>query len=246
MPFENTALWQRLPSFVRTNQDVHQYKRHFQGISRKYEERRKYIWDGFQPLLEQLKEGTEAPGDRRVTEALEVLTSTDIHSSWQTALERRVSDPAGAITAARTLLETVFKHILDASGTSYNPSADLPNLYQLTARLLNLAPNQQTEPILKQVLGGCTTVVEGVGAMRNRLGDAHGKGQGDAHPEPRHAELAVSLAGAAATFLVKTWEKQRQTSGLPPICMRRCATSLRPSRRLIPRMLGSRSTSGRS
>jgi hypothetical protein len=45
--------------------------------------------------------------------------SIDIRSvseMWHKALDRRTDDPDGAITAARTLLETVCKHILDELG----------------------------------------------------------------------------------------------------------------------------------
>jgi hypothetical protein len=52
-------------------------------------------------------------------------------------------------------------------------------------------------------------VVEGLGALRNRLSDAHGKGTAGVKPAPRHAELAVNLAGTMATFLVATWEARR-------------------------------------
>jgi len=69
-------------------------------------------------------------------------------------------------------LETVCKHILDDLGVEYDPATDLPGLYKLTAEALSLAPSQQTEPILRRILAGCTSVVEGVGALRNKLGDA--------------------------------------------------------------------------
>ena len=207
------ALRDRLPRFVRTHRDFKQLWPHFKQVSSTYQGRREYIWKEFGPLLAELEPGAQAPGDARVAEALSVLNSATVHTAWQTALERRVSDPDGAITSARTLLETVCKHILDAEQAKYDRAADLPKLFRLTAEILNLAPNQQTEPILKQILGGCAAVVEGIGAMRNKLGDAHGKGKADARPEPRHAELAVNLAGAAATFLVDSWE-QRQVSAV--------------------------------
>jgi hypothetical protein len=203
------ALRDRLPRFVRTHRDFKQLWPHFKQVSSTYQGRREYIWKEFGPLLAELELGAQAPGDARVAEALSVLSSAAVHTAWQTALERRVSDPDGAITSARTLLETVCKHILDAAQVEYDRTADLPKLHRLTTEMLNLAPSQQTEPILKRVLGGCTAVVEGIGAMRNQLGDAHGKGEADVQPEPRHAELAVNLAGAAATFLVDSWEQQR-------------------------------------
>jgi hypothetical protein len=61
------------------------------------------------------------------------------------ALERRSDDPEGAITSARTLLETVCKHILDEGGIKYDDDADLPKLYRVTADVLDLAPSQQSE-----------------------------------------------------------------------------------------------------
>lgn len=137
------------------------------------------------------------------------LNSDTVIHAWRRALERRLDDPDGAITLARSLLESVCKHILDDAGAQYDNRCDLPKLYRSAADGLQLAPSQQTEDILRRVVGGCVTVVEGIGAMRNVLGDAHGKGKSSLKPEARHAELAVNLAGAAATFLVQTWEASK-------------------------------------
>ncbi|MGC9949723.1 MAG: hypothetical protein ABSF64_25425 [Bryobacteraceae bacterium] len=43
------------------------------------------------------------------------IDSQSIGELWRKALDRRHEDPEGAITAARTLLESVCKHILDES-----------------------------------------------------------------------------------------------------------------------------------
>jgi hypothetical protein len=77
---------------------------------------------------------------------------------------------------------------------------------------LNLSPAQHTEQIFKQILGGCKSVVEGLGAMRNKISDAHGKGKKSIKPASRHAELAVNLAGSMATYLVSTWEADKGQS----------------------------------
>jgi len=107
------------------------------------------------------------------------------------------------------LLEEVCKHVIDGSGKTYGEKDELPKLYRSAAESLNLAPDQHTEDIFRRILGGCQTVVEGLGAIRNRLSDAHGKGPKPARATARHAALAVNLAGAMATFLVETWN-QRQ------------------------------------
>jgi hypothetical protein len=199
----------RLPRFVRTCRDLKQFWGFIKLKSSTYQGRREYLWSEFSPLITEFEGTSQAPSDRNVAEALSVLNSDTIHESWRRALERRLDDSDGAITAARTLLETVCKHILDDIGVIYKENADLPKLYGMTADVLDLAPKRQSDPIFRQVLGGCTAVVEGIGAIRNVLGDAHGKGQSFVKPELRHAELAVNLAGAAATFLVQTWEAKK-------------------------------------
>lgn len=198
------------PQFLQTCSTLSQFWQFIKYKFSTYRERREYIWSEFRPLLDRLEGHTASPADPTVTETLERLNADAVHQAWQRALERRLDDPEGAITAARTLLETVCKHILDEAGTTYPASADLPHLYRLTATVLRLAPSQHTEQVFKQILGGCTSVVESLGALRNRLGDAHGKGKGSPKPALRHAELAVNLAGAMATFLVATWNDHKE------------------------------------
>lgn len=82
---------------------------------------------------------------------------------------------------------------------------DLTVLYRKRAKVLKLAPDHHTEQAFKQLLGSCQQIVETLGALRNKLGDAHSSGPKRARPLPRHAELAVNLSGTMATFLVSTW-----------------------------------------
>jgi hypothetical protein len=129
-----------------------------------------------------------------------------ISEAWSKALDRRHNDPDGAITAARTLLESVCKHILDERHVEYGDNADLPKLYGLTSKELNVAPSQHTEDAFKKILGGAHSVVDGLANLRNRLGDAHGQGKRPVKPLSRHADLAVNMAGSMASFLLATYE----------------------------------------
>ena len=115
--------------------------------------------------------------------------SAHVQALWQRALERRASDPEGAITSARTLLEAVCKHILDKSGTQYEAKANLPKLYSLAASHLNLSPARHIEPLFKQILGGCHSVVQGPGSLRSRLGETHAQGKVHVKPAPRQSHL---------------------------------------------------------
>ncbi|ESQ81904.1 hypothetical protein AEAC466_19430, partial [Asticcacaulis sp. AC466] len=63
--------------------------------------------------------------------------------------------------------------------------------------------------VFKSILGNCQSIVNYLGAIRNKIGDAHGQGRLPVKPKPRHAELVVNLAGSMSAFLVATW-KDRQ------------------------------------
>jgi hypothetical protein len=149
------------------------------------------------------------PVDALATDALAQLDSDEVHRVWRRALERLRDDPEGAITVARTLLESVCRHILEDLGVPADDGSDLPLLYRRTSEQLRLHPTQHAEDVFRRILGGCTSVVEGLGALRNRLSDAHGAGPRRVRPARRHAELAVNLAGSMATFLVATYEARR-------------------------------------
>lgn len=205
-----------LPRFVHVCRDLSEFWSFIKPKFGTYAERREYLRSEFDPLLTMLETESRTPSDASITAAVKSVSSAYIQETWHKALERRATDPEGAITAARTLLESVCKHVLDASSTTYDDSADLPKLYSLTAKKINLSPSQHTEQLFKQILGGCQTVVEGVGALRNRHSDAHGKGVAGTKPAPRHAELAVNLSGTMATFLLQTWEARKNEAAANP------------------------------
>ncbi len=203
---EKASIKQLMPAFVRTNRDLNQFWQFIKYEFQKYQERRDFIYGEFQPLLDKLEGKNVAPADTSISDVLKTFDAESVHSAWEKALERRASDPEGAITAARTLLETVCKHILDLQNVEYNSSKiEIHELYKLVAKELKLSPDQHNEAVFKQILGGCSAIVGGLGTLRNRLGDAHGQGQVKAKPSSRHAELAVNLAGSMAIFLISSW-----------------------------------------
>jgi hypothetical protein len=210
---DNSETAHLLPKFVRLNRDLGQFWGYIKYAFGHYAERREFIWSEFRPLLDYFEGRSRKPADDTISSALKSFDSEGVHMVWARALERRESDPEGAITAARTLLETVCKHILDSTGIQYDrDKIELPELYRLTSNALNLAPSQHTFDVFKQILGGVTSVVNGLGSLRNRLGDAHGQGKRPVRPASRHAQLAVNLAGAVALFLVETWLARSDTT----------------------------------
>lgn len=203
---KNAVIVDRLPTFVRTYPNLKTFWPYIRNEAGSYDARQTIISDAFTPLFNFLEGRDVAPGDQFASDALQTFDLEGVHAVWEKAIARRSTDPEGAITVARTLLETVSKRILDETGNTYADKDDLPKLYSSAARALNLAPDQHTEEPIKAILGGAMNLVNGIGTLRNRLSDAHGRGgKLPVRPSPRHASLAVNTAGAIATFLVETY-----------------------------------------
>lgn len=205
--FMNSNAKSFLPEIIKTCRDQRSVWGYLKNVSSgegSWAVRRNHIIDSFTPLLDHLEKGRQSPSDENISESISSFDANGVHKAWQKALQRRQNDPEGAITAARTLLETVCKHILDETGVDYSKD-DLPKLYGKTAEALDLAPSQHTEEAFKAILGGCYTIVQNLGSLRNKVSDAHGQGKDPVKPLPRHAILAVNLAGCMSTFLIETW-----------------------------------------
>ena len=208
----NPDISDKLPRFVRTNRDAAQFWNYIKRRFPTYQERREFLWEEFRPLLDWLENQDDAPSHDAISEVLQDFNANNVQRDWVKALDRLNGDPEGAITSARTLLESVCKHILEQTDTPYEDDLDLPTLYRRASLQLNLAPEQHTEQIFKQILGGCTSITNGLAGLRNRLGDAHGQGSNRVKPSRRHAELAVNVSGAMAVFLVETWNANKMKS----------------------------------
>lgn len=197
-----------LPDFIFTARTVEQF---WQFIKRKfdnYSDRRVFIWGEFTSILDYLETAQNGLVNESLSSTLVKFNQDYINLEWKKAMERKSTDPEAAITTARTLIETTCKFILDELDVQYEDDLELPKLYKITAEKLNLAPDQHTEQIFKQILSGCQSVINGLGALRNKLSDSHGKKTISAKPFPRHAELAVNLAGTMTTFLLETYQQK--------------------------------------
>jgi hypothetical protein len=154
-----------LPPFVRTSRDLNHFWSYIKGHSGQWEPRRVHVREAMTPLIDYLEGSNGTPADPIVSEVLQSFDADGVHRVWIKALERRLTDPEGAITSARTLLETVCKRVLDETGTEYDDKDDLPALYRAVATKLNIAPSQHSEQTFKRILGGATSVVEGLGSL---------------------------------------------------------------------------------
>lgn len=196
-----------VPSFVRQNRDLNQFWQFIKYEYETYAERRNFISKEFHSILDAAEfEGSGM--NPNLHESIEKIDSDYIDNMWKKAIERKIHDPDGAVTLSRSLIESVCKHILDHEGEQYNKNSDLSELYKKVAKLLNMSASQyENHSIFKQILGGCSGIVSGLGQLRNNVSDAHGQGVVNFRPEPRHAELAVNLAGTMSHFLLSSYHE---------------------------------------
>lgn len=197
-----------LPDFVRFSPDAASVRSALSSVasgSGSWALRRGHVNEAFIPLLTFLESGGGA-ADAAITDGLDVYDAPAVHAFWGKALDRRTTDPDGAVTAASTLLEEVCKHIIEDSGGKWESKWNVPKLYAEASKVLNLAPSQHQEEVFKTILGNCQSVVQSIGSLRNKAGDAHAGGRSRVPFKPRHAALTVNLAGSMALFLIETWQ----------------------------------------
>lgn len=212
----NARIFALLPDFVRQCSTTNEYWNFIKLRFERYQERNEFLREAFAPVLDHLESDNRGVAASAIDATLSTFNADAVRDVWEKALSRRSGDPDGAITAARALLESVCKHILDDSPMIYKDDEDLPKLWHLASTTLRLAPNQQQDDAFRAILGNCQAVVQGVAQIRNKAGDAHGFGRSPDRPTVRHAELVVNLAGAMAAFLVDTWEEeQAKTTEVP-------------------------------
>ncbi|CUH66302.1 hypothetical protein TG4357_02357 [Thalassovita gelatinovora] len=197
-----------LPDFVRFSNDAASVRAALSGVASgagSWALRRNHVNETFKPILIFLEAGGSA-ADATITDGITVYDAPAVQTFWAKALERRATDPEGAVTAASTLLEEVCKHIIEDSGGEWSDKWNIPKLYAEASKLLNLAPSQHQEEVFKTILGNCQSVVQSIGSLRNKGGDAHAGGRLRVPFKPRHAALTVNLAGSMALFLIETWQ----------------------------------------
>jgi hypothetical protein len=127
------------------------------------------------------------------------------------AIQSISQDPEDAVTAACSVVESVCRSILIELGLSLPEKKDIKSLYAALRKPLGLSPDRpDIDPTIaddvRKVLGGLSTAVEGIGALRTHGGDAHGRERGFRRIDKRIATLAVHCSSTIALFLIETWQ----------------------------------------
>lgn len=151
-------------------------------------------------LLEE-SSGEPTPADETLAELFDRIPSYSIREKWEKALHRRIRDPSGAITAARSLLESTLKWIVEQRGGKITE-----NNKELFNRAIDALGIEIKGKPIERTIEGLSSIIWGIGDMRNTYGDAHGATSNSAPPTKSEAGFCVNLAGAAALYLLGEFE----------------------------------------
>lgn len=152
-----------------------------------------------------VKVGGTAPVSELFESKILNLSLDRVRADFTRALSNVDADPAGAITSACSTLESIEKAILDNLGKPYPKDQSIQPLTRAVIEELKLAPDQYSESEIRRVLGSLTNIAAGIGVLRTKYGDAHGKGKEYIQLSPRHARLAVNALSTLGLFLLETY-----------------------------------------
>ena len=142
----------------------------------------------------------------------ELLRDADLASieeEFDRALAAAADDPPAAFTAACAIVEAACKTYLEQRGLPFPSKQTIKPLWNVVQEDLGLDPKQVEDDDLKRILGGLSSIVDGLGALRTHAGSAHGHGSTRYRVSPRHARLAVNTAHTLVLFLLETWTSRR-------------------------------------
>jgi hypothetical protein len=129
------------------------------------------------------------------------LSSVEFRKDWMTAHSRLLSSPAAAVTAARTMLETVFQTIVEERGGTPDTSGDIGKSMKQAQNAIGFSRrDHQAE---HQIVSGLASVIGGVSAISNDAGDRHGTAQGVSLEDRYLATLCVNACGAVGLSFIE-------------------------------------------
>lgn len=110
-----------------------------------------------------------------------LLNSSYVNSKIKIMVDAINTDTDLALGTAKELVETCCKSILKENSQPYDNNWDLGRLFketicQLSFIDLSVVDNHaQAERSVKQIIGGCNSVIQGIAELRNAYGSGHGK-----------------------------------------------------------------------
>lgn len=176
---------------------------------------------------------------------LDDLDMRHANQAWHKILQRLPYDAEGAITATRTLLETISRRILTSAG---NELPERDNLSGWTKRALTVVlPVDEDVEYYKQFARIACGLVDHIATYRNLHGDAHAP-KARRNISSHQVRYAVALASSTFAFLRQCYEDYlERTSTKAPSSQGERVLAVTPAEQRVLQLLlqgASRSSTG--
>jgi len=116
-----------------------------------------------------------------------------------------------SITHSIACLECTCRMIHDELGEKLPSDKSVSDLWKSTRRILEL-DQLNDENVITPLLNSLSGVVNQMGAIRNALSDAHGRGKFSPQVSESFAELSINAASTIATFAIRQFKMKASPS----------------------------------
>jgi hypothetical protein len=151
---------------------------------------------------------------KSLKQVLQARDLAGVDQEFERALANVEKDPPAAITAACSILESLFKVYIEDNDIEMPSDQSLKPLWRTASKHLGLDPSAIEDDDVKKVLSGLNSVVDGIGSLRTHTGSAHGRGRRPYQLQARHARLAIHSSHTLVGFFIETWD-QRKREAMP-------------------------------
>lgn len=144
-----------------------------------------------------------------VTIARGIFQNTKFYAAYQDLEKARLAIRDGeferSITHSIACLESTCRMIHEELGEKLPSDKSVSDLWKSTRKILEL-DQLNSENVITPLLNSLTGVVSQMGAIRNALSDAHGKGKFSPQTSESFAELSINAASTIATFAIRQFK----------------------------------------
>ncbi len=163
--------------------------------------------------LNELIDGELSPQSKTLEESIVALDAESINYEFNRAVTNADSDPFEAVSAASNILESTMHVLLEDAEIGLPTKKDLSSLWSATKSELGLDPSKVEDQDIQKIIGGLSSIVTGIAALRTHTSSAHGKGRFRYKLQKRHVDLSIHSAHALCLFIIETWKDRSTRKG---------------------------------
>lgn len=116
-------------------------------------------------------------------------------------------DFASVVTKSKTILESIFRQILDGAGKSYSKSPNLKEYQSKVSELLNMKYSDDWNSRVRNMVSSLNKLVDSISELRNKDSDAHGRTK-IVNIDAAEAELLLNTSISLAIYYLRVADRK--------------------------------------